>query len=390
MAHVDLAPAPAPAAPPAPVPPSASTASRGGVAALAHVTPNWFASVMGTGIVANAAATLPVTSPWLRPLSVAVWAGAAAWLAVLTGAFALHWAFFRQDARRHAVHPVMGQFYGAPAMGLLTVGAGAQLVGSDLIGAQAAWWAFVVLWGAGTAIGLLTSLWLPYLMITAHDHTDTVALPAWLMPIVPPMVSASTGALLVPHLPTGQARLTGLLFCYAMFGLSLLVGLLTLAQVYGRLVHAGPPAVQTAPTVWIALGMIGQSITAANLLGTQAATALPAQTAAGLRVFGILYGTVMTGFGALVFALATALTVHAGRRGLRFSLTWWSFTFPIGTCVTGTAALGRAVDSDAFQGLSVALFALLVAAWATVTIHTARALATADAAALLPPPRPSR
>lgn len=382
MTPVDFEPRPAPPLPPAPPAPVATPGPRRRFAALAHVTPNWFASVMGTGIVANAAATLPMASSWLRPVAVTVWAAAAVWLVVLTGAFALHWAFFGTDARRHATHPVMGQFYGAPAMGLLTVGAGAQLVGTDIIGARAAWWTFVVLWVAGTALGLLTSLWVPYLMITAHDHASTAALPAWLMPVVPPMVSASTGALLVPHLPAGQARLTGLLACYAMFGLSLLVGLLTLSQVYGRLVHAGPPAVRAAPTVWIALGMIGQSITAANLLAAQAGTALPAQTAAGLKVFGIVYGTVMTGFGALVFALATALTAHAGRRGLRFSLTWWSFTFPVGTCVTGTAALGRAVGSSALQGLAVVLFVALVAAWVTVTVHTVRALATADGTAL--------
>lgn len=380
MTLVSLDPAPPVAAP------RPSTSPRRGFAVLAHVTPNWFASVMGTGIVANAAATLPVGRSWLHPFAVAVWTGAAAWLVVLAGAFVLHWVFFGAEARRHARHPVMGQFYGAPAMGLLTVGAGAQLVGPDLIGAQAAWWTFVGLWTAGTTLGLFTSLWLPYLMITVHDHTDTVALPAWLMPIVAPMVSASTGALLVPHLPEGQARLTALLACYAMFGLSLLVGLLTLAQIYGRLLHGGPPAVQAAPTVWIALGMIGQSITAANLLAAPAATVLPARTATGLQVFGILYGTVMTGFGALVFALATALTVHAGRRGLRFTLTWWSFTFPIGTAVTGTAALGSAVGSDAVETLSVVLFAVLVAAWATVGVRTVHALLTRDSLALLPAP----
>ncbi|HEY9423931.1 MAG TPA: hypothetical protein VIP54_03940, partial [Microterricola sp.] len=33
---------------------------------FANITPNWFASVMGTGIVAIAAATLPLQSPGLR------------------------------------------------------------------------------------------------------------------------------------------------------------------------------------------------------------------------------------------------------------------------------------------------------------------------------------
>ena len=40
------------------------------------------------------------------------------------------------------------------------------------------------------------------------------------MPIVPPMVSAATGALLIPHVASAQGRLTLLLGCYAMFGIS--------------------------------------------------------------------------------------------------------------------------------------------------------------------------
>lgn len=267
-------------------------------------------------------------------------------------------------------------------MALLTVGAGTMLLGKDLLGATTATAIFAVLWTAGTVLGLLTSVLVPYLMITAHDqHSATsrpasglpaVALPAWLMPVVPPMVSASTGALLLPHVAEGQWRLTLLAGCYAMFGLSLLIGMVTMTLIYGRLVHGGVPPVQAAPTVWITLGMIGQSITAANLLGNDAPLAFTGSVATGLHVFGIVYGLVMGGFGTFMFTLATLLTVHAARNGLKFSLTWWSFTFPIGTCVTGATALGAAVGSTAVDGLAVALYALLVAAWVIVATHTVR------------------
>ncbi len=41
-----------------------------------NLTPNWFASVMGTGIVANAAAALPTDNAALRAFSVVVWLAA--------------------------------------------------------------------------------------------------------------------------------------------------------------------------------------------------------------------------------------------------------------------------------------------------------------------------
>jgi C4-dicarboxylate transporter/malic acid transport protein len=349
---------------------------------LRHVTPNWFAAVMGTGIVANAAATLPLQSPELRGFAVAVWALAGTLLIALTAAFTVHWVRHRAMARAYAHDPVMSQFYGAPAMALLTVGAGTQLVGPQILGPGLALAVFGTLWVLGTAMGLATSVWVPFQMITQHDHDRAVALPAWLMPVVPPVVSASTGALLLAHVPSGQARLTLMLGLYALLGMSLVVGLLTVALVYGRLVHGGPPPVQAAPTVWIMLGVVGQSITAANLLGSQAKIVVDERTAFGLHVAGIAYGAAMAGFAVLLFSLATALTVHAARRGLRFSLAWWSFTFPVGTLVTGLSDWGTASGDRPVQDLATVLFGVLLLTWLIVATDTARA--TRSGSAFLP------
>lgn len=55
-----------------------------------------------------------------------------------------------------------------------------------------------------------------------------------------------------------------------------------------------------------------------------------------------------------------------------FTLSWWSFTFPLGTVVTGTSALAARTGLDVFSWSAVALYVGLVAAWATVLVRTAR------------------
>jgi tellurite resistance protein TehA-like permease len=258
-------------------------------------------------------------------------------------------------------------------MAMLTVGAGALLLGPALIGAHAALAIDAVLWPLGTLTGLASSVAVPYLMITRRYAADPgAAFGGWLMPVVPPMVSAATGALLVPHLPAGQVRLTMLLACYAMFGLSLIASLVLIPQIWQRLVQhsVGPAAL--VPTLWIVLGPLGQSITAANLLGGVAGLALPRPYATAFAVFGVVYGVPVWGFAALWAALATALTVRAARQRLPFSLTWWSFTFPVGTCVTGTIALAGHTGADAFRWAAVALYLGLVAAWLVVSVRTVR------------------
>ena len=112
---------------------------------LSYLGPNWFASVMGTGIVATAGATLPLHVPGLRAFAQAVWVAATVWLVILIVAAAAHWVRNPTVARSHAYNPQMGHFYGAAPMALLTVGAGAVLVGKDLIGVRAAVDGFVLL-----------------------------------------------------------------------------------------------------------------------------------------------------------------------------------------------------------------------------------------------------
>jgi C4-dicarboxylate transporter/malic acid transport protein len=338
---------------------------------LEYVPPNWFAAVMGTGIVAVAAASLPIQFVGLRTAATVVWAGTAALLVGLAMLTVLHWRRHPHIARNYADDPVLAHFYGAPPMAMLTVGAGTLLLGRDWIGLRAAIDVDWVLWLVGTAAGLACAAAVPYLQFTRHQVRPDSAFGGWLMSIVPPMVSAATGALLVPYAPAGQIRLTLLLCCYAMFGLSLLASAAVITLIWQRLaVHKVGPA-HMVPTLWIVLGPLGQSITAANLLGSNARLALPAPSATALQTFGVIYGLPVWGFAVLWAVLAGAITVRTATEHLPFSLTWWSFTFPIGTCVTGTSGLALHTGADLFRDLATAFYLCLVGAWLLVGTRTA-------------------
>ncbi|WP_431930153.1 TDT family transporter [Nonomuraea jabiensis] len=332
--------------------------------------PSWFAAVMGTGIVANAAVTLPQSLSGLRAAATVVWSGAGLLLVVLAA------GYVRQRALRlHAADPMQAQFFGAPAVALLTVGAGALQLGQPVIGTRAALAASWALWSLGTALGLATACAVPYLMITRHRFAPDAAFGGWLMPVVPPLVSATTGALLVPHTPAGQPRLALLLGCYAMFGLGLVAVLLVLAMIYSRLVHHDAPAGATVPTVWIGLGALGQVVTGLGVLATAAEGALPVPYAHGAAVLALLGGVAVWGFAMLWLALAAALTVRELRAGLPFAPTWWSFIFPLGACVTGTSALAARIGSQVFAWGAVVLYTVLAAAWVVVAYRSVRHLA---------------
>ncbi|WP_406108044.1 TDT family transporter [Streptomyces sp. NBC_01003] len=354
--------------------------------AVRHLGPNWYASVMGTAIIANAGAALPVHVPGLRALCTAMWALSLVALVALLTARALHWTHHSDRAKEHLLDPAVAPFYGCLAMALLAVGGGTMLVGQDWIGTQAAVALDTVLFTAGTVIGLAAAVTVPYLMVARHRIEPGQASPVWLLPVVAPMVSAAVGPLLVPHLPSGQWQQTLLLACVAMFGLSLIATAVMLPVIFARLVTAGPLPLMLTPALFLVLGPLGQSTTAVNKFADTAPGVLPAPYAEGFGVFAVLYGVPVMGFALLWLALAAALVVRARRRGMRFSMTWWAFTFPIGTCVTGAEGLAKHTGLAAYDVLAVVLYAVLVAAWAFAAVPTVRGLISGE---LLAAPRPA-
>lgn len=101
---------------------------------------------------------------------------------------------------------------------------------------------------------------------------------------------------------------------------------------------------------------------------------VPEPYSEGFGLLAVLYGVPVMGFALLWFLLAAALVLRARRHGMRFSMTWWSFTFPVGTCVTGAEALGRHTGLLAYAGPALVLYAVLVAAWGTAVAGTVRGL----------------
>ncbi|MGZ4487586.1 MAG: SLAC1 family transporter, partial [Nocardioides sp.] len=113
--------------------------------------------------------------------------------------------------------------------------------------------------------------------------------------------------------------------------------------------------------LWIVLGPLGQSVTAAHTL-----------TVAGVGPawWGLGYGLPVWGAALAWAAYAGRATWRAVRAGLPFAMSWWSFTFPLGTLVTGTSALAAATGARPFTLAAPLLYAALVAVWGAVADRT--------------------
>lgn len=364
-------------APTVPTVPARTAGRRPGLA-VEHVGPQWFPAVMGTGILSVCTERLAAAAPALHGAALA--ALAVAWLVLLVvgGTFLRH-ARRRPDRFRATVaDPAVVPFYGAVAMGLLSVGAATSAVlGPHLPStASAAAW---LLWVLGTLLGVVTALGCPVRLLAAGPAERGAPTPVWALPVVPPMVSAASGAALTATLAPGPAATALLAACGALFVLSLCLGTVVFVLAYGHLARGNALPLQGTPAIWIPLGMAGQSTAAVNLALVPAGADLPPAALGGLHAAAVGYSAVALLLGAVAAAVALRVTVRALRRGLRFSPAWWSFTFPAGAMGLGVSALGTTLGASWLIAVSAGICAGLAGTVGLCLVCSARCWLTGRA-----------
>ncbi|MCL1060225.1 TDT family transporter [Shewanella gelidimarina] len=339
-----------------------------------EIGPNWFASVMGTGIIANALANLPFIGKSLTNVGIAIWLLAFLMLIVMVLLKILQAIVKPHILKRQLNDPIMAQFFGAPPMALLTVAGGTILYGNHLFSEPTTLTIAWALWILGTVSGLIVSIAIPYRLFTYYEVRDDGAFGGWLMPVVPPMVSAAIGAMLIPYVANPEIQQLMLYGCYAMFGVSLFSAFIIITMIWSRLAHSGTSGGARVPTLWIVLGPLGQSITAAGALGTAALLVVEGPIADTMNNMAIIYGVPVWGFAFFWSILVSLLTLRALRNKMPFALTWWAFTFPVGTCVTGTIQLAIHTDLDVFRWAAVILFIGLFISWIVAAVGTIKGI----------------
>ncbi|MDO5080541.1 TDT family transporter [Buchananella hordeovulneris] len=319
--------------------------------------PVWFPSVMGTGILATLlqlhAGRLPGAG------GAAVVALAVAWglLLFLTTAFAARSVARPSSFVATLRQPALVPFWGTVAMGILAVGSATATVLPAHFPALAdwAWRVDRALWLTGTAIGVVAALGFGVRLVGTELGRPTTG---WGLAVVGPMVSATTGALLVPHVPASQAPY---FWCAAAlcFCLSLFLGLVVFAYAYHHHWRVAPVPLVAACSSWIPLGMVGQSTAAVQALAGQGAALMTPPLGAALAHLANWYGWGMFALGIPLVAWASLVTVRGFARGMPFTPGWWALTFPIGTLALGATFLAVGTGLPAFTWLGAAVTVVL-------------------------------
>ncbi|KAF2658868.1 C4-dicarboxylate transporter/malic acid transport protein-like protein [Lophiostoma macrostomum CBS 122681] len=348
--------------------------------AVQNFTPSWFAITMGTGIVSILLHALSNVYPGhqslLNVLSIVFFALNVLLFSAILVLSILRYVLYPATWGLLLQHPVQSLFLGTLPMGFATIVNMFTLVCVPSWGgraAQAAW----AMWWVDSIVSVACCLGLPFQMMTKHKNKHETMTATWLLPVVAPIVSAASGAVVASALPNSQHALWTVIISYVQWGMGVPLALVVTVIYFRRLAVHELPSQEVIVSVFLPLGPMGQGGYAIMALGSQAMRIFPEtktlHTLAGdvLYVLGFGVAIIMWGFGLvwLFFAIASI-----SRSKFPFNMGWWGFTFPVGVFAMSTLTLGQELPSALFRILGTVLAICVMLLWLLVAAGTVKNL----------------
>jgi len=352
-------------------PPAVAHRSAGPVPSLPPVGPTWYPTVMGTAILATLTQVHAGSSTLGRALAAGWLVVAWSLLLLLTALFAIRVGRDRRALTTTLHEPQHVAMWGTVAMGLLAVGSATITVVPAVVPSRtgAAGWVDAALWTLGTGLGLVTAFGFAALLVHREAGTPTAV---WGLPIVPPMVSATTGSALVPLIGSPAGRVWMSIATVACFFAALSLGAVVFGVVYHSHWRHQPVPLTASASTWIPLGIVGQSTAAAQAMAAQARGDLTPALREAVGQAANAYGWVMLAVGVPLIGYAVAVTLRGFAGRMPFGPGWWALTFPVGTLSLGAHLLGVGTGSSFVGALGTAAWLALVGTWTLCAVATVR------------------
>lgn len=279
-------------------------------------------------------------------------------------------------------HPSESFFFGSFWVSIALVLYGMAVYGIPGLGDNRGWLveAMRVLFWMYISCAMLVAVFQYNIIFHAEKLDVNEALPAWILPAYPFLVSGPLAAQVArtqPDVSATQIIIAGI----SAQGLGWMLSLLMYSVFYARLIQSDMPAPSTRPGMYVSVGPAAYTCAGLLSLGQQARDQLP-EGFAGISslhigdlwlALALPAGLFLWTF-AIWFSALTTLSLIRGWKKMEFTLQWWAFVFPNAGLAIATIQIGNTLDSNGIRGVAAALTIILAILWIMCAVLHIRAV----------------
>jgi C4-dicarboxylate transporter/malic acid transport protein len=337
-----------------------------------HFNPAWFAAVMGTAVVPLAISFL--SGSWVRVVATGFIIISVLMFVAILVPWTLRFVMFPSAVRADLHHPIAASFY--PTMPIAIIVIALDLLKyPDLLFSQEtsraiAFW----MWLVGS-IGIYLAAFIVLPRIYRSDGIElTHANFGWFIPPVAKLLIPVAGFELAVLYPRRFELTFGL--SIASFGIGFFLFLFVGSLVYQRYVLETLPASKFAATSFIAIAPTAIIAVALFKMIHLFESGTPLNLdASAITAVSVLVLLAAWGFAMWAFVMAVVIVVSYARHlELPYALSWWAYTFPLGSLATATGVAWKVSGFESIYWFYVAVVLALVGAWVIVAARTGLAM----------------
>lgn len=333
-----------------------------------RITWQWFPVNMSTGAMASLIAQQPYKFRGLMTI------GAIFYIVNLVTFVAFLGLIIARFARkRHAFltslhHPSESFFFGAFWVAVALIINGMQVYGVPNCGPWLVKAIRIVYWiyfASATCVAVFQY----HIIFHAEKLTLSDAMPAWILPAYPFLVTGVISASIAKTQPTHSA-VQILIGGIAGQGLGWILALFIYTVYLTRLMGSKMPPESARPGLYISVGPAAYTCAGILSLGQQAKNVIPADYLADVDVpIGQLWYIISVPVGLFLcliciwFASVASLSIIRGIPKMSFSLSWWAFVFPNAGMAIATIQIGTALNSKGVKVAGTVITIILVPLW---------------------------
>ncbi|MFT4226134.1 tellurite resistance/C4-dicarboxylate transporter family protein [Micropruina sp.] len=340
--------------------------------ALAHLSPGYFALVMGTGIVSMG---LHLAGFEIASLTL---------LVIAAASYGVLWALYLWRAVRYRTEMLADLRGPEMAFAYFTVVAGTDVLAVRLV-QQGLIDIAIPLFFFGALLWFVFGYLLPWQVFMTRDGKPILARTngTWFIWAVASQSVAIGMAQVQPYLP-GETRWVGLVAVMSWsVGVVLYAGVAMLVLL--RIIHFGITPREFEPPYWVAMGAMAIAVVAgSNILGMQSTPMVDATR-------NLIAGTVVVFWSFCVWLIPMLVGAGVWRHfvhkvPLTYVPTLWSIVFPLGMFAVASISLGRVDRLPLVEVVGDGALVVATIVWAVVFIAMLRRMAQVAWASRTRPP----
>lgn len=276
-------------------------------------------------------------------------------------------------------HPSEGFFFGGFWVAVALLIYGCQVYGVPSTGPWLIDAIRVIFW-MYFACALLVAVLQYHVIFQVERLSPSDAMPAWILPAYPFLVTGTLAAAIAKTQPTDRA-IEIIIAGLAGQGLGWILALLIYTVYLNRLIHSNMPDPSVRPGMFVSVGPTAYTCAGLISLGKQAKAQIPDDFLGPMSfpVGEIWYSiavpaAIFLWLTAIWFSSLSTVSVLRGSRQMTFSLQWWAFVFPNAGLAIATIRIGEALDSAPIKIAGTVITIILVPLWFFCAIMHIRAV----------------